>query len=225
MKDLTGLQNRLGYRFSDETLLQTALTHPSYGRERHTQHYQRLEFLGDAVLEMAVSRYLYTHHPNLDEGQLTRFRAALVCEETLCEAARQFNLPHYMRLSYGEERCGGRGKASIIADILEAVIAAIYLDGGVDAAFELAYRALGPKLNAEPEDVIDAKSTLQELLQQENRGSPVYELVSASGPAHKPQFAMRVLVDGCALGEGTGQSKQLAQQRAAREALAKLRSK
>ena len=132
----------LDYRFRDARLLETALTHPSYGGDYHVPHYQRLEFLGDAVLELAVSRYLFSELPAVDEGKLTRIRAEIVREETLCQAARQLKLGSLIRLSVGEERSGGRDKPSILADVMEAVFAAVYLDGGIEEALRVIYRAL-----------------------------------------------------------------------------------
>ena len=214
------LFEKLGYRFSDTSLLMTALTHPSYGSDHHTAHYQRLEFLGDAVLELAVSRYLYAKLPKGSEGRMTRIRAALVREETLAEAARRLELGRLIRLSVGEERSGGREKNSILSDVMEAVIAAVYLDGGVEEATQLVYRALKEPLHrvSEGSDALDSKSRLQELLQRDGR-MPVYEFVSMEGPAHAPKFSYRVLVDGVSRGEGSGTSKQAAQQAAAANAL------
>ena len=209
----------LDYRFKDVRLLETALTHPSYGGDYHVPHYQRLEFLGDAVLELTVSRYLFYELPNVDEGKLTRIRAEIVREETLCEAARRLQLGRLIRLSVGEERSGGRDKPSILADVMEAVFAAVYLDGGIDEAMRVIHKALNGVLQPDAlEDRLDAKSRLQELLQR--RGSmPKYEFVSEEGPPHAPVFHYRVLVDDNPLGEGSGGSKQAAQQQAARNAL------
>lgn len=211
---------KLGYRFKDMKLLTIALTHPSYGSDHHTAHYQRLEFLGDAVLELAISRYLFEKMPQGSEGRMTRVRAALVREESLAEAARALEIGRLIRLSVGEERSGGREKNSILSDVMEAVIAAVYLDGGLEEATALVYRALGAQLKSvsEGSDALDGKSRLQELLQRDGR-MPVYEFISMEGPAHAPTFSYRVLVDGVSRGEGSGNSKQAAQQQAARNAL------
>lgn len=213
------LQN-LGYTFHNAQLLTTALTHPSYGSDHHTSHYQRMEFLGDAVLELAISRYLYEELPHVAEGRLTRIRAALVREETLAEAARRLDMGRLIRLSVGEERSGGREKNSILSDVMEAVIAAVYLDGGLEEATALVYRALAEPLRrvSERSDALDDKSRLQEVLQRMGR-MPTYEFISMEGPAHAPTFRYRVLQDGQVLGEGVGNSKQAAQQAAAASAL------
>ena len=137
------LQEKLGYRFRDRTLLTTALTHPSFGSDHHVAHYQRLEFLGDAVLELVVSQYLYQSLPDMPEGTLTRMRAHAVREEALFQAARRLELGRLVRLSVGEERTGGREKPSILADVAEAVFAAVYLDGGLEAARRVILASLG----------------------------------------------------------------------------------
>ena len=202
--------------------METALTHPSYGSDHHTPHYQRLEFLGDAVLELSISRILYFELPNVDEGRLTRLRAELVREETLYIIAKKIGLGKFIRLSVGEERSGGRDKPSILSDITEALIAAVYLDGGFDAAFGLVSRLYEGMINADAlKDTLDAKTRLQEILQKEG-AMPAYEMISAEGPPHAPTFRYRVLRDGNVLGEGAGRSKQMAQQEAARAALKKI---
>ena len=219
---MKALCKKLGYTFKDMKLLETALTHPSFGGDHHVPHYQRLEFLGDAVLELAISRYLYFEFPEVDEGKLTRIRAGLVREETLCRAARRLELGKYIRLSVGEDRSGGRNKPSILCDVMEAVLAAVYLDGGFDAACEIIRRALGDDLRPTAlEDHLDAKSRLQEVLQRDG-GMPIYEFVSMDGPPHAPHFIYRVKLDGEILGEGSGTSKQHAQQNAARDALRRI---
>ena len=216
------LCDRIGYRFGDAKLLATALTHPSFGGDHHVPHYQRLEFLGDAVLELAVSDYLYAELPEVDEGKLTRIRAALVREETLCRAAKRIGLGEYIRLSVGEERSGGREKPSILSDVMEAVFAAVYLDGGFDCAVKVVRMVLGDELRPETlADHLDAKSRLQELLQREG-GMPNYEYLSMEGPPHAPVFHYRVREGERVLGEGSGQSKQNAQQAAARDALKRM---
>ena len=219
---MKALCKKLGYTFSDMKLLETALTHPSFGGDHHVPHYQRLEFLGDAVLELAISRYLYFEFPEVDEGKLTRIRAGLVREETLCRAARRLELGRYIRLSVGEDRSGGREKPSILCDVMEAVLAAVYLDGGFDEAVRVIRLALADDLHPTLlEDHLDAKSRLQEILQRTG-GMPQYDFISMEGPPHAPQFRYSVVLDGQVLGEGTGTSKQNAQQAAARSALKKL---
>jgi ribonuclease-3 len=219
---LDALEERLHYRFRDKALLLTALTHPSYGGDYHTEHYQRLEFLGDAVLELAVSRYLYLERPQLSEGQLSRLRSSLVREETLSEVARGFDLGPMIRLSIGEERGGGGEKPSILADVMESVIAAVYLDGGMEEASSLVRRALGDRLDDDDPDELDAKTRLQEVMQAGGGEAPFYELTGVDGPPHLPVFHMRVLVGGAELGHGSGSNKRQAQQYAARAALKKL---
>ena len=215
------LEARLGHRFENPRLLDTALTHPSFGGDHHVPHYQRLEFLGDAVLELAVSRYLFFELPEVDEGKLTRIRAALVREESLSRAAQRIGLGDFIRLSVGEERSGGRKKPSILADVMEAVLAAVYLDGGFDAAVRIIYECLKEELRPEVlKDHLDAKSRLQELMQRDGR-MPVYEFISMEGPPHAPMFTYRVLDGENELGSGQGTSKQNAQQAAARDALKK----
>lgn len=213
------LEARLGHRFENPRLLETALTHPSFGGDHHVPHYQRLEFLGDAVLELVVSRYLFYELPEVDEGKLTRIRAALVREESLSRAAQRIGLGEFIRLSVGEERSGGRKKPSILADVMEAVLAAVYLDGGFDEAVRIVSAVLKEELKPEVlKDHLDAKSRLQELMQRDGL-MPVYEFVSVEGPPHAPQFTYRVLDGERELGCGQGTSKQNAQQAAARDAL------
>ena len=216
------LCDKLGYRFKIANLLVTALTHPSFGGDHHVPHYQRLEFLGDAVLELAVSEYLYSELPEVDEGRLTRIRAALVREETLCRAAKRLGLGKFIRLSVGEERSGGRNKPSILSDVMEAVFAAVYLDGGFDCAVKVVRSALSDELSPETlADPLDAKSRLQELLQRGGE-MPNYEYLSMEGPPHAPVFFYRVCDGARVLGTGSGSSKQNAQQAAARDALKRM---
>lgn len=216
------LEERLGHIFQDRKLLETALTHPSFGGDHHVPHYQRLEFLGDAVLELAVSRYLYFELPEVDEGKLTRIRAALVREESLNRAARRIGLGEFIRLSVGEERSGGREKPSILSDVMEAVLAAVYLDAGFDEAVRIIGMVLGEELRPEVlKDHLDAKSRLQELMQRDGR-MPSYDYLSMEGPPHAPIFAYRVMDGEQELGRGSGTSKQNAQQAAARDALKRM---
>ena len=220
--NMSVLEDRLGHRFRDRKLLETALTHPSFGGDHHVPHYQRLEFLGDAVLELAVSRYLYFELPEVDEGKLTRIRAALVREESLNRAARRIGLGAFIRLSVGEERSGGREKPSILSDVMEAVLAAVYLDAGFDEAVRIIGMVLGEELRPEVlKDHLDAKSRLQELMQREGR-MPSYDYLSMEGPPHAPVFAYRVMDGEQELGRGSGTSKQNAQQAAARDALKRM---
>ena len=219
------IEARLGYRFENPKLLETALTHPSFGGDHHVPHYQRMEFLGDAVLELAISRHLFFELPEVDEGKLTRIRAYIVREETLCRAAQRLGLGDHIRLSVGEERSGGRKKPSILCDVLESVLAAVYLDGGFDQAVRIIALALEEELRPEVlQDHLDAKSRLQELLQRDGL-MPSYEFVSMEGPPHAPVFTYRVLKGEQELGFGQGTSKQNAQQAAARDALKRMGAK
>ena len=222
---LSGLEQRLRYVFSNKDLLIVALTHPSYSGDRHIANYQRLEFLGDAVLQLAVSRYLYEHSPE-PEGRLSRARARLVCESALAEAARRYGLGEYVILSPGEEKTGGRDRDSILSDVMEAVFAAVYLDGGWPQAEELVLRTLDRPLHehrAGQSQDYDYKSLLQILTQKEDGSIPVYELVEQRGEPHLPTFVMRATLHGQTIGRGEGHSKQAAQQMAAQDAYDRLK--
>ena len=213
---MNALQERLGYRFHGDRLLKAALTHPSFAAEHRAEHYQRLEFLGDAVLELVASRFLYDGYPGADEGELTRLRAERVREESLAQAARRLELGAHIRLSAGEARCHGADKPSILSDVLEAIIGAMYLDGGLEVAEAFVRREV---LSQEPPAAArDAKSQLQEELQKSGR-FPEYEMVASEGPPHAPVCTYRVRIDGAVVGEGRGASKQAAQQAAAKNAL------
>ena len=219
------LEKKLGYTFRDPELLRAALYHSSYANEHRAggiTSNERLEFLGDAVLGFVTAEYLYAKHPDLPEGDLTRIRAALVCEESLHEVAQYLELGQYLKLGHGEELGGGRQRPSILADATESVFAAVYLDGGVDAARDLIHRVL---LDKEREEVVeerrrDYKTELQELVQRRSGQVLHYELTGTSGPDHAKQFTFRVTLNGRELGQGTGRSKKEAEQSAARSALA-----
>lgn len=218
------MQQRLGYTFRDESLLEMALTHPSYGGDHHVPDNQRLEFLGDAVLELAMSRLLYDANPDMPEGGLSRLRASLVREETLAIAAEKYRIGQEIRLSVGEERSGGRTKPSLLADAMEAVFASVYLDGGVQAAFDLVERTIDVRAaEGRDYDFRDAKTRLQELLQKDGR-VPEYELLSTEGPPHAPVFTSCVRVGSEVLGTGSGHTKRQAQQEAAARAIETLRT-
>ena len=223
---MTEAEAIIGYEFKDRTLLRQALTHPSYGGDHRVSDYQRLEFLGDAVLELYVSEALYREYPDLGEGKLTRMRADLVKEETLSAALKRLGLNGHILLSVGEERSGGRNKNSILCDVFESVIGAIYLDGGRRCASSFIKKALGDQLWADTskEDHLDCKSRLQSLLQAQG-DMPAYELISRSGPDHEPVFIYTVSASGRILGTGKGHSKQAAQLEAAKMALKTLEEK
>ena len=223
MVDITGCMERLGYRFRDEGLLLRALTHSSLAVEQHRmgEDNERLEYLGDAVLEHLVSRHLFDAYPEMREGALTRLRSSLVCEGALSQAARRLGLGEFLLLSRGEEQCGGRDKDSILSDAFEAVLAAVYLDGGLDEAQNLVRRyVLSTQTLENRSSSKDSKTAFQELVHADHKGRIIrYELVNESGPDHKKLFTMRVLVDEAEWGVGSGPSKQAAGQAAARMAM------
>lgn len=208
------LMNALGYQFKNPALLRQALTHPSCGPEDN----QRLEFLGDAVLQYLMSDILYATHPRDREGQLTHQRALLVCEAALSQVAKSLNVGTALRMDKGEALTGGREKASVLADAMEAILAAVYLDGGLEAARQIILRSW-PK----PEDVHrpmqDSKGALQERLQKNGGDAPTYAIISRDGPPHDPTFEAAVSLNGVELARGTGKTKQKAQQAAALAAL------
>ncbi|MBQ6145725.1 MAG: ribonuclease III, partial [Clostridia bacterium] len=210
MSDLVGCMAALSYRFHDEGLLRRALTHSSLAVEQHRmgEDNERLEYLGDAVLEHLVSRHLFDTHPEMREGALTRLRSSLVCESALAFAARRLELGKYIRLSRGEEQCGGRDKDSILSDAFEAVLAAVYLDGGLEEADRLVRQhVLSAENQPQRTSTKDSKTAFQELIHADHKGRAIrYELVNESGPDHKKQFTMRVLVDEEEWGVGSGPS-------------------
>ena len=217
------LEEKIGYHFRDPRLLQTALTHSSYANERHgtdCQSYERLEFLGDSILGFTAAEFLYAHEPSLPEGRMTRLRAELVCEESLHKVALQLGLGAYMRLGRGEERSGGRERPSILADMVEAIIAALYLDAGLDRArLFVRERVLDGAEIGEEHRSGDYKTALQELVQRKADQQIRYELVNESGPDHNKRFTFQVSINGVSAGEGTGRTKKEAEQMAARKAL------
>ena len=223
MVDLTPCMDKLCYRFRDEGLLRRALTHASLAAEQHRlgEDNERLEFLGDAVLEHLVSRHIFDAHPEMREGAMTRLRSALVCEGALSAAARQLGLGEHLLLSRGEEQCGGRDKDSILSDAFEAVLAAVYLDGGLEEARRLVREyVLSAETKEQRSSSKDSKTAFQELVHADHRGRTIrYQLVDESGPDHKKLFTMRVLVDDVEWGAGSGPSKQAAGQAAAQMAM------
>ena len=221
-------EQKLSWHFRTPELLTAALTHTSFvkgdGHAGGGEHNERLEFLGDAVLELIVSDRLYGKHPDRQEGWMTRARARLVCEDALFNAASALGLPAMLRLGRGEERTGGREKPSVVSDALEAVIGAIYLDGGMEPAKEFVLQKIilpmETELNAEEDR--DYKTRLHELVTKRRQSDAVYELMEELGPEHRRVFRMRVLLDGAVYGQGEGSSKQAASQQAAKNALIKL---
>ena len=218
------LEKKLNYTFRDPALLSEALSHSSYANEHRAAHLnsnEQLEFLGDSVLGFVTAEFLFVQHPDLPEGDLTRIRAALVCEQSLYEVARKLELGKYLKLGRGEEAGGGRERTSILADATEAVFAAVYLDGGIGAASQLIHRVL---LDAEKEEAVeerrkDYKTALQELIQRTPGRTITYQLVEETGPDHCRVFVMEVSVDGQVSGRGEGRSKKEAEQAAAKAAL------
>jgi ribonuclease-3 len=203
-------------------LLREALTHSSYANENDTQSNERLEFLGDAVLELVVSEYLYRTLPQEPEGVLTRRRAALVCEETLATGAVRLNLGETLRLGRGEESQGGRERPALLADAVEAVIGAVYLSGGLEAARTFIRQLISPYLSGELELRVDYKTELQELLQRSGDVKIEYRVVRSVGPDHARRFTVALAVNGAERSRGQGASKKEAEQHAARELLLEL---
>ena len=220
------LEAALGYKFQNITLLQNALTHSSYANERWHNSLlsnERLEFLGDSILGMVVAEYLYKQFPDRPEGDLTRMRADMVCETSLALIANRLNLGEHLLLGHGEERFGGRNRASILADAVESVIAASFLDGGMEAARGIIQRFVLCNVPATKLQNTDYKTALQELVQQKKNQVLCYRLVGESGPDHDKLFTAQVLLNDQVVGEGTGSSKKRAEQDAARVALEKLK--
>lgn len=219
------LEERLGYQFQNRALLDNALTHSSYANEHRDEGLssnERLEFLGDSVLGMVVADHLYREHPNMPEGELTRTRAAMVCEGSLVEVARMLELGRYLRLGKGEDAGGGRERPSILADATEAVLAAIYLDGGI-AQVRRTIRTLILGNEEELSASRDYKTALQELVQKESGRKLTYRLVGEEGPDHAKRFSVEVLLDGIPLGAGEGRTKKAAEQNAAKAAIAAMK--
>ncbi|HEY5234316.1 MAG TPA: ribonuclease III [Verrucomicrobiae bacterium] len=227
MSDSTALQKRLAYKFRDEKLLALALTHPSFAHESGVagEHNQRLEFLGDAVLQLVLTQKFYEKFPAFDEGVLTKARAKLVNRSTLAEHARALDLGAHLILSRGEETSGGRERASALADTFESLLGAIFLDGGLDAAREYILREFENDFStlAESSGIENPKGELQELLQPQTGHTPEYQTISSIGPDHNPMFECVVIHDSVELARGRGKSKKAAESEAALAALKKLR--
>ncbi len=220
--DMRALERRLGYRFDDRRLLEEALTHRSWAYEQGVdRHYERIEFLGDAVLDLLVAHWLYDRYADWSEGELSRMKSFLVSEPVLARWAEHLELGRALRLGIGEERTGGRTKRSLLADVLEAVLGAVFLDGGLDAARRIAYRWLSESAGAELEevDVTDAKTALQEAAQARGMELPVYRHTREEGPDHSKSFHVECWLGDRLIGTGVGASKKRAEQIAAREAL------
>ncbi len=217
---MDALQNSIGYHFKNTALLSRALTHSSYANEYNLSagDNERLEFLGDSVLGFITAEYLFSNHRDFPEGELTKLRAYAVCEKSLFAYAQEIELGKYLKLGKGEERTGGRERPSVLSDAFEAVIAAIYLDGGMDEAKKFVLRFVVPYVEAKP-TFKDYKTALQEVVQQNHGEALEYVLVSESGPDHNKRFEIEVHLNSNVLGRGVGGSKKKAEQNAAKEAL------
>lgn len=221
---MESLEKKLGYTFRDRSLLSEALNHSSYANEHRSAEVssnERLEFLGDSVLGFVTAEFLFKTYGKLPEGDLTRIRAALVCEQSLYEVAKFLGLGQYLKLGKGEEAGGGRQRQSILADATEAVFAAVYLDGGMERVRELICRVLLSRAPA-AEERRDYKTTLQEIVQRRSGQVLTYHMVDESGPDHNKTFLFQVRLNGAPVGQGQGHSKKEAEQAAARDALEKL---
>lgn len=216
------LEHRIGYTFHNPSLLRQALCHSSYANEHRSQMMQdneRLEFLGDAVLELSSSDFLYHTYPDMPEGKLTRLRASIVCEPTLALCAREFGLPEYLLLGKGEEHTGGRMRDSIVSDALEALIGAIYLDGGFANAKEFVERFILTDIEHK-KLFYDSKTILQEIVQRDFKDQEIrYEIMDEKGPDHAKQFIVQVYIGDTASGAGQGSTKKAAEQEAAYRAI------
>lgn len=220
-KSIMDLEQVIGYSFKDKALVKRALTHSSYANEQKINKsgdYERLEFLGDAVLELVSSDFFYHEYPQMPEGRLTKLRSSHVCEPALAFCAREFGLEQFILLGKGEERTGGRERDSIISDVCEAIIGALYLDGGMDVAHRFIHRFI---LNdIENKSLFyDSKSILQETVQANGHISLEYKLISEEGPDHDKIFTVQVYIGGKAAGTGSGKTKKGAEQKAAYEAI------
>lgn len=227
--DLARLEQVTGLKFHNRKLFQQAFTHTSFTHEKkatgvHPDN-ERLEFLGDAVLELAVSEYLFQRYPKMSEGDLTRTRARVVCEASLASFAKELGFGEHVRLGKGEEMTGGRSRPSLLADVFEAFIGALFLDSGLEQVKKFLERVVFPKVNSDwLKNMLDAKSQLQEVVQQGRLGTLEYRIVETKGPAHDRHFVVEVCLDQKPIGKGTGRSKKEAEQRAASEALARWRT-
>jgi len=225
-RDLSPLEKRLGYRFRRPDLLDLALTHRSWANEQGVpEHYERLEFLGDSVLGLVTAEWLYSRHPELPEGELSKLKAQLVSRDALARHARELELGAALKIGVGEDRSGGRHKSSLLADSLEAVFGALYLDGGLEMARKAILTMLEGAFKSVELAGSDAKTQLQEVSQALGWDLPEYRLAGSSGPDHDKTFVVECWLAGDLAGRGEGPSKKLAEQRAAADALAKLPEK
>ncbi|MCI9123550.1 MAG: ribonuclease III [Eubacterium sp.] len=224
MRKQLEFQQVIGYEFKQAGLLIQALTHSSYANEKRMKKHsdnERLEFLGDAVLEIISSEFLYRQFPDLPEGELTKMRASLVCEATLADSTKEMHLGDYLLLGKGEDHTGGRKRKSILSDALEAVIGAIYLDGGFASAKEFVFQYILTDI-AHKQLFYDSKTILQETVQARGMGAPLYELVLETGPDHDKLFQVELYIDQKKVSTGKGHTKKSAEQEAAYHALVQL---
>lgn len=219
---MNDLEKKIGYTFSNPELLKTALTHTSYANERKKTSYERLEFLGDSVLGFVSADFLYAHKPEIPEGRMTKIRSEKVCSQGLSKAARALNLGQYILVGHGEEHSGGRNRRSLLEDVMESVIGAIYLDGGMEEARKFILNFILEDIRFEEESGFNPKGTLQEILQENGDADIIYEQLSVTGPDHDPTFVYRVLFNGKELGRGSGKSKKEAEGNAAQQAIDKI---
>jgi ribonuclease-3 len=222
---MTEAEQKIGYTYNDVSLLEEALTHSSYANEKKTTSNERLEFLGDSVLSIIISDYIFRKLSGVNEGDLTKYRAILVCEHSLAEISKKISLGSLIKLGRGEEMTGGRNRASIISDAFEAVLASIYLDGGIGAArrwlLDLMQESIEETLAGK--NYQDYKTMLQELVQKGKTGRVTYRIVSETGLDHNKQFEVEVMIDNVVYNRGKGQSKKEAEQNAAKTAYEKLK--
>lgn len=219
------LEEKLEYRFHDRALLRTALTHSSYANEHRCASNERLEFVGDSVLGMVTAAYLYRHYPDLPEGKMTRLRAEIVCEQSLWDVAETLGLGSKLQLGRGEDSSGGRERPSILADAVEAVIAAVYLDGGFEPARNVIDRYILSKLEGDAAGLVrDWKTELQEIIQRKPGNTLTYTMTGESGPDHMKRFTAAVSCNQSVIGTGEGRSKKEAEQMAARAAMLAMRT-
>lgn len=220
---MKGIETRLGYFYKDKSILSLALTHSSYANEnKNSKGYnERLEFLGDSVLSIIVSKYLFTNFPKMPEGELSKTRAALVCEKSLAAFAREIQLGRFLLLGKGEVQNGGNDRDSILADAFEALIASLYLDGGIGVAEKFVLKFISEQMEDKKVSsaFVDYKTELQEIIQQNKEEKVEYVVVDESGPAHDKSFTVEVHLNSNVIGKGTGKSKKIAEQMAAKEAL------
>lgn len=224
---LDALEARIGYKFHNIALLKQAVTHSSFTNEQkinRAKHYERLEFLGDAVLELVSSEFLFREHPDMPEGELTKTRASMVCEPSLAFCAADLEIGKFLLLGKGEDSTGGRYRDSITSDVMEAIIGAIYLDGGMEEAKKFIYKFVLSDLE-DKQLFYDSKSTLQELMQGKIKKEFHYELLEESGPEHNKTFHVAVYMEEEVLSKGAGRTKKAAEQQAAYKALLLLREK